>query len=1005
MSNLTPLLTACPPRPMQQASDQYAADLIRGLDDELATAASAADFLQATYLTRAAADFLRMATDRIARGRDSASPSVYQLYSRYGGGKTHSLLLLAAAAKYPDLPYWTDEADCPTTAAQIVAFDGEKHNVVNGAALDDAGNRAQSLAGYLLYQLGGPAALHEFGAGDALLTDPGAATFQRLIGDQPIIIIIDELVHYISRVQQYRGGPNQSGAAGILTTLSALANAVTNSPRAVLVITVPEDSSDLLLPGEGNPTGADAAAAAADNEGAGDAFRANALSLIETLHQINSQLGRVMHPVAPSGADDLPAILRKRLFYAVDDDARRNTADAYAGIAARNGRGNTILDYPGFYDTYPFHPALLYLITSRLAANRNFQRVRGTLRLLGNALREMQTAGSAAALVHPQHITPRVEPIRTELVNRIGFAELDPAIDTDIVGRDSTAAKTGSDLAEPAAVTMLLGTIAPDASNGLYADQIADALLAPEHADYGVIANAIADFLSRAIYVDDSPDTQRKRFSKDANVMKELLEAKDSILSDTNAMSTLLRQAITSAYSGGVGGGGRRGSDRRGADRLEVMLFPSRQSNVPDYPDRAVLGIVNPDHWNWTDAANPVLGMSNQDLLDLHRHRSGSDGAAPREYPNNALLLAAHDANLSRIRDDIATLEAAERLLQDGTRALPQHRRDTLASIRAAAEKNATTGVQNKFTHLFSAGNGVQHQWPEPHSHLEHRALESITDAAGKGQESILNALGDRLLRGANAGLSRSAWARIGSIANPQGSTLGELRDYIARTPDARIIINDATWRAIVANAVAHDALHLMTPHGEINPSGYDPGWLVWAKGYEPQPDPVPDPGLDLDAPPPPSSESESTPAGDYRTRQTAFTSTLMSGSAAYAAVRQFMADNGHDWPALISCAVTGTRPVLADQIANIAQGDDAGIAITLRAQNQRLQVGIIGAPPSEYKDYARQAQRMLTRAGVAIADVTVQLDAAAAPRILEKLNNRDEANISVAFRPPESFR
>ena len=35
MSNLTPLLAACPPRPIAQAGDQYAADIIRGLSEEL----------------------------------------------------------------------------------------------------------------------------------------------------------------------------------------------------------------------------------------------------------------------------------------------------------------------------------------------------------------------------------------------------------------------------------------------------------------------------------------------------------------------------------------------------------------------------------------------------------------------------------------------------------------------------------------------------------------------------------------------------------------------------------------------------------------------------------------------------------------------------------------------------------------------------------------------------------------------------------------------------------
>ena len=977
MNNLTPLLTACPPRPIAQAGDQYAADIIRGLSEELATSETAADFLDTTHLTKDTADFLRMAMDRIALGRDSTSPSVYQLYSRYGGGKTHSLLLLAAAAKYPHLPYWQDDAQCDPASAKMIAFDGEKHNVVNGTQMDDQGNRARSLAGHVLYHLGGPTALRDFGEGDATLADPGSDAFRRLIGDEPVIIVIDELVHYINRVNQRAASDSRVSAEGVLTTLSALINAVANSPRAVLVITTPEDSHELLE--ESNAATA------------GDAHHADALALTAMLDRVNSQLGRVMHPVAPSGEADLPAILRKRLFYGVDEAARQDTANAYTAVSARNGRANGNLDYQGFHDAYPFHPLLLNIITGRLAANRNFQRVRGTLRLLGNTLLEMQNGSSNAELVHPYHVTLRAARIRDEVVNRPGFSQLDPAIETDIVGRNSTAEKTGNDLAEPAAVTMLLGTIAPDNSNGLYADEIADTLLSPEHDDFGVIANAIEQFLSRAIYVDDSPDTQRKRFSKDANVMKELLEARDAILANTTTMSDLLREAITSAY----GGGNRRG------DQFETILFPSRQSNLPDNSDRAVLGIVNPDHWNWTDAGNPANGMSNQDLLDLHRHSSSSDGDAPRQYPNNALLLAAHDGNLTRIREDIATMEAADRLLKDTSRPLPQHRRDTLESICAASEKNATTGIQNKFTHLFSAGNSQQQQWPELHSHLEQRTLESLTDAAGKGQDVILQALGDRVLRGGSAGLSKTAWARVGTITSEQGSTLGELRDYFARTPDARIVINDVTWRAVVTNGVNNDALHVVTPSGEVNPTGYDTSWRVWVRGHEPQPQTgTSDTGDERK----PSGVTETggtsggNSSGRLGGRQTAFTSGKLPGKAAYEAVKRFMADNGHDWPALASCQVNGTSATLADQIASVAQGDDGGIVITMRAQNQRLQVGINGAPPSEFKDYSGPAKRMMNKAGVSTADVSVRLEPDAAQRVLEKLNNRDEANISVSF-------
>ena len=205
----------------------------------------------------------------------------------------------------------------------------------------------------------------------------------------------------------------------------------------------------------------------------------------------------------------------------------------------------------------------------------------------------------------------------------------------------------------------------------------------------------------------------------------------------------------------------------------------------------------------------------------------------------------------------------------------------------------------------------------------------------------------------------------------------------------------------MVANGVNNDALHVVTPSGEVNPTGYDASWRVWVKGHEPQPQTGTSNTGD-DRKPSGVTETGGTSGGNSSGklggRQTAFTSGKLPGKAAYEAVKRFMADNGHDWPALASCQVNGTSATLADQIASVAQGDDGGIVITMRAQNQRLQVGINGAPPSEFKDYSGPAKRMMNKAGVSTADVSVRLEPDAAQRVLEKLNNRDEANISVSF-------
>ena len=973
MPTLAPVLTACPPRPIHVAGEQFAADLLDGIRRQLSTPKGAAEFLDSTYLTRSTADFLQMVTNRLAFGQDSHSTAIYQMYSRYGGGKTHSLLMLAASAMHPNLDYWHQNTNAHPTSAKVVAFDGVVANVLDGIRLDDDNNRAKSLSGYILYQLGGPEALRQFQLGDDRLTDPGSQVFHELIGDQPTLIIIDELVQYINKVEQRIATQGGATHDGLLTTISALVSAVANSPKAVLVITTPEQGHELLSESEAPaPSG-------------GDAFHADALTLRNVLDRVESQLARQINPIVPSDLDDLPEILRKRLFHSVDESARQDTAKAYAEVATRNGRAIERLTQQKFIDSYPFHPSLLEIITSRMAANTNFQRVRGTLRLLSYTLQEMQRTNDTQALIHAFHITPAAPNIRMELINRTAFTELDPAIDTDVVGPNSTAAKLGIELAQPAATTMLMGTIAPDASSGLFADDIADAILSPEHQDYGLISNALNTFLSKAIYVDDTPsETRLRRFSREANVMKELNEARETLLANTSRMESLLSAAIKSAY----------GNPTRSQDTLDVVLYPTKSSNLPDDHRRACLGIINPDHWNWLDADNTANGMSNQDILDLHRHCSNDNGEAIRQFPNNAIMLAAHNSDLSRIRQSIATMEAADQLLNDPGRNLPQHRRAILQQERAEAEKNATTDIQNKWTHLFSAGNSPQHQWPEPNSHLEHRTLESFTDAVGKGQQAILDAVGDRILRGTNAALNKNVWARIGIIAREEGSTLRQLHEYFARNPSERIVINEQTWLALIQHGMQNDALDVVTTTEEINPEGqrYDANWKVWAKGYKPS-QAAPEPPGPIPEPPGPE------PPKPGPVANLSFTSGRTVGRAAYEAVKRFMEDNGHKWESLSSCQVNGTTPALADQIASIAQGDEEGISITLRAQNDKIRLDVLNGSPSEYKDYSTSAKRMLTRAGINDVDVSIRLESSAAQRVLERLNNRDEANVHVEFQ------
>ena len=974
MTMLTPVLTACPPRPISIAGDQYAAELIRGIREELATPEQANEFLHSTHLTSTTRDLLRMVMDRIGQGQSSTSPTIFQLYSRYGGGKTHGMLVLAAAALHPHLDYWTETAGTPTTGAKIVAFNGENSNPTTGMPLDDHGHRAKSLSGYLLFHLGGPETLHEFQDGDERLTDPGAEEFRRLIGDQPTIIMIDELVHYINKIRQRVESGDRISLEGTLSTISALSAAVANSPKAVLLITSPEDAHELLS--EQSTTGQ------------GDAFTTDALALTDMLDRINSQLARQIRPVVPSAESDVPAILRAKLFRSIDEEARDRTSSAYAAVASRNSRANGGITESNFRECYPFHPSVMNLITGRLSANRNFQRVRGTLRLLGNTVLALRNRNDATALIHPHHIDPGVPAIREELINKIRFEALDPAIDTDVTGGNSTAARMDDELAVRAARTVLIGTLAPNNVNGLYAGQIADAILSPEHEDYGVVATAVQAFLNRAIHVDDNADSDRKRFSSEPNVMKQLIETRDSIRGDTANMEALLRRAITSAYSGGS----------RQNPQIQVTIFPNKASNVPDEPDQVHLGIVNPEFFNWVDAQDSTTGMTDNDLVDLYSHNMGNNGRDFRVNRNNVMFLVPHDRNLARIRDDIATMEAADRLLGDPNQNLQEHRRRTLQEVKAESEKNAMTGIQNKWSHLICPGISEAHRWPRAGSVLEHRPLSSTAEPAGNGQKQVLDQLGDRILYGEGADISPAAWAQIPLLRREDGTVLRDLRNYFSSTPAERSVMNNDAWLNLVRTGIKNEGLYVETQEGEVNPpTGYDANWLAWATPYKPAREDPETPEDDTEGKFK-DEQKDHKEKDDNREKLKSITSDFTQAGVASKAVEDFMTAQGYTWGNLRSCTITATAPEFADQVASIPQGTGEGISISFTADSEAFNLELRNMSPQMFKQFSSSARRMLQLAEVKTADVTIWTDAKGAEEILGKLNNNHTARIRAEF-------
>ena len=443
MTKMLPLLESCSPRPREQTSEDYAADLHKALQGEIGSAASAADFFAGTHATPA---MRRVATgifDRLKHGSAASQPAITRFNSMFGGGKTHTLIALAAAAKHPQLVRSDSSGgliptDLAVDEVNLVCFTGENANLIDGTAMDGTGRRAKSLIGFLAYHLGGEAAFDSVRQHDELFSDPGADDIQRLIGDRSTLILLDELVRWVAAANQLEGDRSQRAANGLRNALTAISKAVANSPHAVMVITTPEEGHD--------------------------AYRDETQFVHNAMNNLDSVTARTARDFTPTETADVPAILRRRLFQdAGTDEYRREVAQAYAAVWRRYNPNDAEAE-ERFYDCYPFHPETLRIIAERLASNNGFQRVRGTLRAMSAVIHHGMEI--AEPIIHPYHLDVSVSDVSEELVNRTGHAALHSAIAADVTGQNATAQRYGT-ATRKAANVILLGSLAPTANNGL----------------------------------------------------------------------------------------------------------------------------------------------------------------------------------------------------------------------------------------------------------------------------------------------------------------------------------------------------------------------------------------------------------------------------------------------------------------------------------------------------------------------------------------------------------
>ncbi len=445
------------------------------------------EFFRRTHPTYGLENLFAIAKNRLqGKGGDP----VIQLQTPFGGGKTHSLIAL-----YHNAKEWN---------AKVVVFSGDKFSV---------GEQEHSLWEEIERQLEGePKKLKGF-------ITPGGEKIRELLSEhQPLIILLDELHEYATKALGVRVGDSNL-ASQIITFIQELTSAVRTLDKTILFVSLPSS----------NP------------------YRDEKSE--EILLSLKNILGRVEKIYTPVQDDEIPLVIRKRLFSSINEEEAEKVIDEFLNYAEREKllpEGVEKADYrEKFIKSYPFQPEVIDVLYKRWGSFPNFQRTRGVLRILALLIHSLKD--SQIPFIRLGDFPLENEDLRRELIKYIG-PEYDSIISQDITSKDSGAKKVDKDLGEAytsfsfgtkCATAIFMYSFSGGPERGATLSEI-KLSCADTSAPSSIIVEAITKLKENLFYLSDTglfftnqPNLNRVLLDKMENISEKDLEEEEKKLLET----------------------------------------------------------------------------------------------------------------------------------------------------------------------------------------------------------------------------------------------------------------------------------------------------------------------------------------------------------------------------------------------------------------------------------------------------------------------------------------
>ena len=386
-------------------------------------------FFDNTFLTDQMKLLVRDVLTRLDSGRGQP---VTVIDTGFGGGKTHSLLLLHHILKNRGIGL-----DFVRKHGISSDMDADRIPPARIVEIDCREITKNTLWGEIAHRLG---RYGEFEEMDTRQETPLDISSIKSLLDGPVLIMLDELPHYLFKADSIRMGNSTLGEQTILFVME-LISAVASSPKACLILTLTENQS--LYKSYSAKVRSNVNRSLVD------------LRIDDLVGSLNEAISRQAHTMTPVNPNQIYDVVKTRLVKHVDEAEKAATIREFAAYYEKHGLDvGDMLEKMG--RSYPFHPNLIDILYKRVSTIDKFNQTRGMLRLLARIVRQVIEEKPPCKIIGTSEIRFDNTEIKDELTVRLGL-NMGVVIDVDCVGhaKDADSAKSVSVVGPVSAAVML----------------------------------------------------------------------------------------------------------------------------------------------------------------------------------------------------------------------------------------------------------------------------------------------------------------------------------------------------------------------------------------------------------------------------------------------------------------------------------------------------------------------------------------------------------------------